>query len=62
MIVGNKSDLREDIRFKNSCLKFEDGLGLAKTFEGLFVETSAKNGNNITQAIVELSRLVWQLL
>ncbi|ESN99134.1 hypothetical protein HELRODRAFT_66762, partial [Helobdella robusta] len=62
MIVGNKCDLREDRRIKDVCLKYEDGHNLASNVDCLFVETSAKSGSNINEAIIELTRFAHHML
>lgn len=59
MLCGNKSDLREDAEKQGrKVVHFEEGQRLAREFEGLFIETSAKEGSNIVDAVTELSRLL----
>lgn len=59
MLCGNKSDLREEAEKQGrKVVNFEEGQRLAREFEGLFIETSAKEGSNIVDAVTELSRLL----
>ncbi|XP_052821855.1 ras and EF-hand domain-containing protein homolog [Octopus bimaculoides] len=59
MLCANKTDLRAEMEAHDRrTVKFEDGQRLARTFEGLFIETSAKDGNNINEAVLELTRLL----
>ncbi|XP_048730125.1 ras and EF-hand domain-containing protein homolog isoform X3 [Ostrea edulis] len=59
MLCGNKSDLRDESEKQGrKVVNFEDGQKLAREFEGLFIETSAKEGSNIVDAVTELSRLL----
>ncbi|XP_062573203.1 ras and EF-hand domain-containing protein homolog isoform X2 [Saccostrea cucullata] len=59
MLCGNKTDLRDESEKQGrKVVKFEDGQRLAREFEGLFIETSAKDGSNIVDAVTELSRLL----
>lgn len=59
MLCGNKSDLREEAENQGrKVVNFEEGQRLAREFEGLFIETSAKEGSNIVDAVTELSRLL----
>ncbi|XP_071479974.1 ras and EF-hand domain-containing protein-like [Diadema antillarum] len=57
MICANKVDARpaaaaEGVR----CVRTEDGQRLATSFNALFIETSAKDGSNIEDAVIELTR------
>ena len=58
ILVGNKTDLREANRTTSTkpCVEYEDGWKLAKEFNTLFVETSAKEGTNMEESLIELSR------
>lgn len=59
MLCGNKSDLRAEAEKQGrKVVNFEEGQRLAREFEGLFIETSAKEGSNIVDAVTELSRLL----
>ncbi|RUS76766.1 hypothetical protein EGW08_015473, partial [Elysia chlorotica] len=59
MLVGNKTDLRDEMEKQGRrVVKYEDGLRLSKEIDALFIETSAKDGNNITEAVIELTRLL----
>lgn len=59
MLCANKTDLRSEMEtLGRRVVKFEDGQRLSRTFEGLFIETSAKDGNNINEAVLELTRLL----
>ncbi|XP_031165053.1 ras and EF-hand domain-containing protein isoform X1 [Sander lucioperca] len=55
MLVGNKSDLRQD---GASCVPTSYGEKLAMTYNTLFCETSAKDGSNILEAVLHLARQV----
>ena len=58
ILVGNKTDLREASRATSTrpAVEYEDGLKLAKEFNTLFVETSAKEGTNMEESLIELTR------
>ncbi|KAK2154884.1 hypothetical protein LSH36_255g04073 [Paralvinella palmiformis] len=49
-----ENDGRKSIR----CVKSEEGERLAREYDGLFIETSAKKGDNIIEAVIELTRLM----
>ncbi|KAK6320178.1 ras and EF-hand domain-containing protein-like [Coregonus clupeaformis] len=54
-VIGNKVDLRED-RPEGSCVSTVDGERLARTYNALFCETSAKEGTNVVEAVLHLAR------
>ncbi|CAH1787215.1 unnamed protein product [Owenia fusiformis] len=59
MMCANKTDLREDVgEDGKKCISFEDGQKLARECGSLFIETSAKEGDHITEAVTELARLL----
>ena len=53
MLCGNKSDLRSAGQAR---ISLEDGETMAKEHQAIFIETSSKDGNNILEALVQLSR------
>ncbi|KAG7223462.1 hypothetical protein INR49_015566 [Caranx melampygus] len=55
MLVGNKCDLRQD---GANCVPTSYGEKLAMTYNTLFCETSAKDGDNILEAVLHLARQV----
>ncbi|XP_022613335.1 ras and EF-hand domain-containing protein [Seriola dumerili] len=55
MLVGNKCDLRQD---GVNCVPTSYGEKLAMTYNTLFCETSAKDGDNILEAVLHLARQV----
>ncbi|XP_034026354.1 ras and EF-hand domain-containing protein homolog [Thalassophryne amazonica] len=55
MLIGNKCDLRQG---GVSCVPTSYGEKLAMTYNTLFCETSAKDGNNILEAVLHLARQV----
>uniref|UniRef100_A0A3P9B8I6 RAS and EF-hand domain containing n=1 Tax=Maylandia zebra TaxID=106582 RepID=A0A3P9B8I6_9CICH len=55
MLVGNKSDLRQD---GIGCVPASYGEKLAMTYNTLFCETSAKDGSNILEAVLHLKKTV----
>ena len=58
MLCGNKVDLRLDLVNKGlRCVSAENGERLARDHSATFLETSSKDGNNIIDALVQLSRL-----
>ncbi|CAF3591311.1 unnamed protein product [Rotaria sordida] len=57
MIVANKIDLRDQMRAEGKrVIERVEGLKLAKEYKALFIETSAKDGTNSHEALVELAR------
>lgn len=58
VIVGNKIDLREEMRHASQVVQKEDGIKLAKQYNSLFIETSAKDGSNIDESLIEICRLM----
>jgi Ras and EF-hand domain-containing protein len=62
MLVGNKCDLRPDLLTAGdntkTFVRMEDGQRLAREFQGLFIESSAKDGRNVLEAVTELSRML----
>ncbi|XP_012934807.2 ras and EF-hand domain-containing protein [Aplysia californica] len=59
MLVGNKTDAREELESQGRrVVKYEDGVRLSRELDALFIETSAKDGSNITEAVIELTRLL----
>ncbi|XP_071956589.1 ras and EF-hand domain-containing protein-like isoform X3 [Antedon mediterranea] len=61
MICANKIDARAQASAEGlRCIRTEDGERLAKSFNALFIETSAKDGSNINEAVMELGRRLRQ--
>ncbi|XP_020614148.1 ras and EF-hand domain-containing protein homolog isoform X7 [Orbicella faveolata] len=59
MLCGNKIDLRQShIDEGKTVITAENGERLAKEYGALFIETSSKENRNITEACVELGRLL----
>ncbi|XP_041366596.1 ras and EF-hand domain-containing protein homolog isoform X2 [Gigantopelta aegis] len=59
MFVGNKIDARQEMEQQGRrVVTYADGQRLAREFEGLFIETSAKDGTNILESVIELTRLL----
>lgn len=59
MIAANKTDLREQLKGDDRrCVSTEDGDKLAKQFSAMFIETSAKSGENILESVTELARVL----
>ncbi|CAF2747214.1 unnamed protein product [Rotaria sp. Silwood2] len=57
MIVANKIDLRDQMRAEGKrVVEHDDGARLAKEYQALFIETSAKDGTNSNEALIELAR------
>lgn len=56
-VIGNKVDLREVLP-EGSCVSTAHGEKLAKTYNALFCETSAKEGTNVVEAVLHLAREV----
>ncbi|KAL2088569.1 hypothetical protein ACEWY4_015468 [Coilia grayii] len=56
-LVGNKADLREDVP-EEQCVSWACGMRLAKACGALFLETSAKDGTNVVEAVLHLAREV----
>lgn len=59
MLVGNKTDQRPDmIQQGRRVVRYEDGQRLSREIDALFIETSAKDGQNVQEAVIELTRLL----
>ena len=59
ILVGNKSDLKDDPNYKDHIVPKEDGENVAREYATLFVEASAKNSENVKNLFEELvQRLV----
>lgn len=58
VIIGNKIDLREEIRHNGRFVLKQEGLKLAQQFQSLFIETSAKDGTNIDESLIEICRFI----
>ncbi|XP_077977984.1 ras and EF-hand domain-containing protein homolog isoform X1 [Glandiceps talaboti] len=57
MLCGNKIDIRNQVMATGKrCISTEDGERLAKSYRATFLETSAKDGDNIIEAVTELAR------
>ncbi|XP_022250747.1 ras and EF-hand domain-containing protein-like isoform X2 [Limulus polyphemus] len=57
VILANKTDQRKMAQAeKRCCVSTEDGQKLAKDFEALFIEVSAKTGHNVLESLVILAR------
>ncbi len=57
MIVANKIDLRNQLRAEGKrVIEHDDGAKLAKEYNALFIETSAKDGTNSNETLIELAR------
>ncbi|XP_063045152.1 ras and EF-hand domain-containing protein-like [Engraulis encrasicolus] len=56
-LVGNKADLRETVP-DEQCVSWASGMRLAKACGALFLETSAKDGSNVVEAVLHLAREV----
>lgn len=59
MLIGNKTDLRPEAEKQGrKVVTRDDGHRLARDVSALFIETSAKDGSNIIEAVTELTRLM----
>ncbi|PFX24600.1 Ras and EF-hand domain-containing protein [Stylophora pistillata] len=59
MLCGNKTDLRQSyIAEGKTVITEENGEKLAREYGALFIETSSKENRNITDACIELGRLL----
>jgi GTPase SAR1 family protein len=57
MMCGNKTDMREaQLKEGRTCVTTEQGEKLARDHSAIFLETSSKSGQNVIDAIVNLSR------
>ncbi|KAG9340735.1 hypothetical protein JZ751_020327 [Albula glossodonta] len=56
-LIGNKADLRAE-KPEGTCVSTVDGEKLAKAYNALFCETSAKEGTNVVEAVLHLAREV----
>ncbi len=57
MLCGNKLDLRADLVAQGTrCVSTEDGERVARDHSATFLETSSKDGSNILDALIQLSR------
>lgn len=59
ILIGNKTDLRENAKKDGKkIVENEDGLRLSKEYQTQFIETSAKDGINIQESLIELTRVM----
>ncbi|XP_053385023.1 ras and EF-hand domain-containing protein homolog isoform X5 [Mercenaria mercenaria] len=59
MLCGNKTDMRSEAeRLGRSIVSYDDGQRLAREYSALFIETSAKDGTNVSECVTELTRLM----
>nr|KAG5690775.1 hypothetical protein BaRGS_013065 [Batillaria attramentaria] len=59
MLVGNKIDQRTEMQQQGRrVVRYEDGQRLSREIDALFIESSAKDGSNIMEAVIELTRLL----
>ena len=57
MLCANKVDLRGDATAQGRrCITADEGEKMARQHSAIFIETSAKEGNNVMDALVQLSR------
>ena len=57
MLCANKVDLRQAAIDRNQrVISTEKGEKLARHHQAIFLETSTKEGNNVIEALVQLSR------
>ncbi|KAJ8417360.1 hypothetical protein AAFF_G00285870 [Aldrovandia affinis] len=56
-VIGNKADLRAG-RPEGTYVSTEDGEKLAKVYNAMFCESSAKEGTNVVEAVLHLAREV----
>ena len=57
MLCGNKVDLRPEAVSQNRrVISSEKGERLARNHQAIFLETSSKDGSNVMEALVQLSR------
>jgi GTPase SAR1 family protein len=53
ILVGNKSDLNEE-----RVVSFQEAVNMARKYSTIYVEVSAKTGNNVTTIFEELTQLM----
>ncbi|XP_052802878.1 ras and EF-hand domain-containing protein homolog isoform X5 [Mya arenaria] len=59
MLCANKTDMRTEADQQGrKTVSYDDGQRLAREYCALFIETSAKDGTNIGEAVSELTRLM----
>ena len=59
MLCANKVDLRlEACAAGRKCVSTDEGERTAREHSAIFIETSAKDGNNVFDALVHLARSV----
>jgi len=62
MLCGNKTDLRDSPTNDTSCMSLktfvtqDDGARIAREHSAIFLETSSQTGDNVIEALVQLSR------
>lgn len=56
MLIGNKCDM-----ISTRVVRREDGEKLAKDYNAVFMETSAKTGMNVEMAFLTIAKLVLQV-
>ena len=57
MLCANKLDLREEATSAGrKCVSTDDGERMARDHSAIFIETSAKDGKNVVDSLVQLTR------
>lgn len=57
MLCANKVDLRQEAMDRNQrVISADKGEKLARHHQAIFLETSSKDGSNVIEALVQLSR------
>ena len=59
ILCGNKVDLRAEASSAGRrCITPDEGQRMAREHSAIFIETSAKDGKNVIDALVQLSRFL----
>jgi small GTP-binding protein len=59
IIVGNKTDMREDYAGNNECVGYQEALDLSQKYGAVYCETSCKTAEGIGRLVEQMAKLAF---